>query len=78
MNIEFEKLTVWQRDNRIIRSEVSESKCYQLVSHALGFLMKAYFGTKGFKRILYIPVAYVMVCSKFTIQHRKLTEKKKY
>lgn len=69
VNIEIEKLTVWQRDNGIIGSEVSKSTCYQLVSLALGFLIKAYLGTEGFKRIGRITVAHIIICSKFTIQH---------
>lgn len=70
VNIGIEKLIAWLRDNRIIRSEVSESKCYQPVS--LGFLIKAYLSAESFKRIGLITVAHVVICRKFTIQHKEL------
>lgn len=68
-NIGVEKLTAWLRDNRIIRSEVSESKCYQPVSLALGFLIKAYLSAEGFRRMGLITVAHIIISRKFTIQH---------
>lgn len=70
VNIGTEKLIAWLRDKRIIRSEVSESKCYQPVSLAVGFLIKAYLSAESFKRIGLITVAHIVICRKFTIQHK--------